>query len=343
MFATPVNPPMKVSHGMTGLAVAQILSAADAAGASGASAVGPATDAIRHETAAVIGAFIVVLAITLVYAGPLSPRAFRRAPRRQGELGLVDVAGAILIVVIGTLASGQLIRLARDLGWGPATEEGEQLIGMLGFEAAMAAAVVYVLVRAREAIRGGCAVFGCRCDRPLHLLRLGTLTALAAIPATMGMLALGAWFAVRILDVPTPAAGHSLLEIFSQSDSPGIRVGIALSAVLIAPIVEEFLFRGLLQTALQQSGFIQSRWRVILLTAALFSVVHAGGVIWQAMPGLFVLAIALGWLYERTGSLWPGIALHMTFNALNLLLSDLYHTQQKSAETVALLAAHLGG
>ena len=37
--------------------------------------------------------------------------------------------------------------------------------------------------------------------------------------------------------------------------------------------------------------------------------------------GLLVLGLVLGWMYERTGSLWPGIVLHTGFNALNIVLA----------------------
>ena len=55
-----------------------------------------------------------------------------------------------------------------------------------------------------------------------------------------------------------------------------------------------------------------------------FAMIHANfktGENWQVLPGLFVLALILGWLYERSGSLWPGIVVHIGFNALNVIMA----------------------
>jgi len=45
------------------------------------------------------------------------------------------------------------------------------------------------------------------------------------------------------------------------------------------------------------------------------------GQAWQVLPSLFVLAVVLGWLYERTGSLLPSVLVHMGFNAINIALA----------------------
>ncbi len=55
------------------------------------------------------------------------------------------------------------------------------------------------------------------------------------------------------------------------------------------------------------------RWAAIILCAILFAAIHAA---WTAPP-IFVLAIALGYAYERTGSLWTTIIMHALFNGLS--------------------------
>ena len=66
------------------------------------------------------------------------------------------------------------------------------------------------------------------------------------------------------------------------------------------------------------------RWGVVLVASFVFALIHANTATWenwQALPGLFVLGLVLGWLYERSGSLWPGIFLHMGFNSLNIAMA----------------------
>jgi membrane protease YdiL (CAAX protease family) len=54
-------------------------------------------------------------------------------------------------------------------------------------------------------------------------------------------------------------------------------------------------------------------WLAILLASMLFTAVHP---MWM-WPPLFVLAIGLGYAYERTGNLWTSIAMHCAFNSLS--------------------------
>ncbi len=85
----------------------------------------------------------------------------------------------------------------------------------------------------------------------------------------------------------------------------------ALIIVIVAPVVEELMFRGLGFTLLAPFG----QGAAILITAALFGVGH----------GLFGLALAataiglgLGYLRSRTASVYPGIAVHVAINALSV-------------------------
>ena len=101
----------------------------------------------------------------------------------------------------------------------------------------------------------------------------------------------------------------------STLQSP-LQLALALVSILIiAPILEEFLFRGALQNYLK-------RWfgtkAAILLAAACFAFFHfspsqgLGNL--SLIPSLLTFACFLGFVYERQGSLYASIALHMTFN-----------------------------
>ena len=103
------------------------------------------------------------------------------------------------------------------------------------------------------------------------------------------------------------------------SDARGANIALLISAVIVAPILEELIYRGLVQTALLELDANKHRWCVVLIASSWFTLIHQGAVTWQAMPALFVLSIFLGWLYERTKSLGPSIVLHMGFNAFNFL------------------------
>jgi membrane protease YdiL (CAAX protease family) len=91
--------------------------------------------------------------------------------------------------------------------------------------------------------------------------------------------------------------------------------------VIGAPIVEEIMYRMLLQTALIQA--CRNAWTGIALTSVLFALSHLGGgaVPWHATIPLFVLSVGLGVLQVRTGRVGPCIVVHMVFNAVNVGLT----------------------
>jgi membrane protease YdiL (CAAX protease family) len=57
-------------------------------------------------------------------------------------------------------------------------------------------------------------------------------------------------------------------------------------------------------------------WAAIVVTACLFASVHA---MWT-WPPIFILALCLGYAYERTGNLWVPILIHASFNAVSTLM-----------------------
>ena len=57
------------------------------------------------------------------------------------------------------------------------------------------------------------------------------------------------------------------------------------------------------------------RWAAVVVTSALFALVHAA---WSAPP-IFILSVGLGYAYERTGNLWVPITMHLLFNAIQTL------------------------
>ena len=85
-------------------------------------------------------------------------------------------------------------------------------------------------------------------------------------------------------------------------------------AVIIAPVAEEFIFRGMLYPFIKQLGWPKLAWAGVSL---LFAAIHADLAIF--VP-LFVLALILTWLYEKTDCLLAPILVHSLFNATNLVI-----------------------
>lgn len=104
------------------------------------------------------------------------------------------------------------------------------------------------------------------------------------------------------------------------SEAPLALVFALISVIFMAPFIEEFLFRGVLQTFLRKRAGSKA---AVLLSALLFALFHfsfsqgLGNV--TLIFSLFILGLFLGILYERQRSLWAPIGLHMTFNIISAL------------------------
>lgn len=88
----------------------------------------------------------------------------------------------------------------------------------------------------------------------------------------------------------------------------------ALFAVVAAPLLEEWLCRGVLWTAASR---VTTPRRTIVLTSMLFAVMHGlQGVLFLAFPHRFLGGLALGWLRMKSGSLVPCVIAHATCNLI---------------------------
>ena len=96
-----------------------------------------------------------------------------------------------------------------------------------------------------------------------------------------------------------------------------------VAAGVVAPVVEEIFFRGFLFGLLRRRHPL---WLAYIVSAVLFTVLHndPSHMNLAQMAGLSIgicmLAVMLAWVYQRTGSLYPGILAHAVNNATGLIL-----------------------
>lgn len=88
---------------------------------------------------------------------------------------------------------------------------------------------------------------------------------------------------------------------------------LAFFAVVLAPVAEEFIFRGVLFSFVKNLGYPKLAWIGVSL---LFALIHGDAGIFAP---LFFLALALTWLYEKTENLLASIITHALFNGVNLV------------------------
>jgi membrane protease YdiL (CAAX protease family) len=107
--------------------------------------------------------------------------------------------------------------------------------------------------------------------------------------------------------------------------SSNVRIVIALVAVLTAPLVEEWVYRGVLYSGLRRVAGV---WTSVLVVAVLFAGVHFlqywGA--WAGMISITVLSLTLTIIRAKTKSILPCIAVHIVFNTVSsmFILSQHY-------------------
>ena len=101
---------------------------------------------------------------------------------------------------------------------------------------------------------------------------------------------------------------ESFLELLNNMGANG--GWSVLMLAILAPVLEEVLFRGILLEAVREK---YSSGRAIVVSALMFGVIH---IIPQQVVNAFVIGLILGFIYVRTNSLWPVIIIHALNNAM---------------------------
>ena len=102
-----------------------------------------------------------------------------------------------------------------------------------------------------------------------------------------------------------------------------------LSITVMAPLVEELLFRGAIQGHLLQRGI--KPLPAILFSSAIFGLIHMNPI---QIPFAFAIGLIFGWLYYRTGSLVPGIIGHFINNSIATLQMAMMTEEELNTKTI---------
>lgn len=150
--------------------------------------------------------------------------------------------------------------------------------------------------------------------------RGGAVGAVAGRAAGSALLVVGLLVATRVFATAwgaaaqaagwdPPARGIAELTAVFGAGGAGLALSV-LMVVIVGPLTEELLFRGVLLGA---AGARWGMWPAVLMSSAVFALYHVTP--WLFVPTL-ILGIALGWLAWTRRSLWPAIVLHMLYNGV---------------------------
>lgn len=147
--------------------------------------------------------------------------------------------------------------------------------------------------------------------RPRRSIALGLLAGLGAVPIGWGLQA-ASGLLLKHFDISLPE--QEAVQLLKSSHGILPRAIMGFAAILVAPIAEEILFRGLLYPAIKHAGFPRA---ALWISALLFAAIHVN---LATFVPLAALAIGLTWLYEKTDNLLTPIAAHSLFNAANFVM-----------------------
>jgi len=226
--------------------------------------------------------------------------ADQRPTPRRFWLALVLILGLPSAMMVGSYAALQALLGGRSLGASLVSlsvGSGALLLGALGWRSRFSAEGAFGSEEGNlpflPAVLQGAGYM------MAGLLRVGILLSAATV----------------VLGLPKMDPGRDLREVVHQGMGPmGIAL-LVLAAVILAPIGEETLFRGIL---LPYLGRFMKTEGAVWISAILFGVAHLRYGIY--LVTIIVYGVVLGWARVATGNVRASIALHMLINGTATLV-----------------------
>ena len=106
---------------------------------------------------------------------------------------------------------------------------------------------------------------------------------------------------------------QEIVQTLMTNDDISLKIAIAFSAIIFAPLIEEVIFRGYLYPVIKR--FSHPIFSCVI-TSLLFAVIHSN---LEGLMPLFLLAIVLTIFYEISKSIWVPILMHACFNGVNTI------------------------
>ena len=218
-----------------------------------------------------------------------------------------------ILVFLGWMAGmGLLPQVALEVV-GKMEQWRELFLGNIMYSVASVIVVAIVGAIAKLDFARGLKGLGLRVRTVPRDLAFAFFTLLAVQPLVLAMMSLTILVARALFGKDFTVPQHEALKLITESPALPLQILLVVVAVVVAPVVEEMLFRGLVQTTIR--SYVQRPWPAIVLTSLLFASIHVNGTHW---PSLFVLALGLGYSYEKSGSLLRPIFMHAMFNGFTV-------------------------
>jgi membrane protease YdiL (CAAX protease family) len=222
----------------------------------------------------------------------------------------IEAVARLFLGVIATLCLGVLVAgllESKSLGLAPEHRDFLQIIVLVAFF--QGAALIWIAVLLRQSNLSWREAFGLRPPSRAKAVASGLAVGILILPV-MWLLQMISQMVMEWLQFK-PVAQAAVEELQNTALSAPEKILFAVFTILLAPVAEEALFRGVLYPTIKQTG--HPRW-ALWGTSVAFGIMHFNG---AAFVPLVFLAVVLTFLYESSGSLLTPIATHSIFNAAN--------------------------
>jgi membrane protease YdiL (CAAX protease family) len=219
---------------------------------------------------------------------------------------LLLCAGLMVCLFAGTFAATGLKAAFPEL-----TAGQQRFVGFLVSVASFQIAGLFLVHRFLKAHELGWGEFLGLTDGDLkRTFQLAIAVAIVALPIALGLNELSR---VVITQALGQADMQPTMQALEATQGPWQRAVFAFTAIILAPLIEEILFRGILYRTGQQAGFPRL---ALYGSSMVFAAIH--GSLMTFVP-LTVLALIFARLYDHTNRLIAPIVAHSLFNAVNFV------------------------
>lgn len=185
----------------------------------------------------------------------------------------------------------------------------QMVVAALSFQGA---ALIFIMLFLREHETSWKEAFGLGHQWPQAIM-LGIILAGIFLPLGWGLQWLSAKVLMHLPRLHLKPEEQQAVQTLQLASAWQPRLALGMITIVLAPVAEEILFRGILYPWIKQAGFPRlAFWG----SAFLFAAVHANLV---SFVPLAVLALALTLLYEKTDNLLAPITAHAMFNGMNFV------------------------
>jgi membrane protease YdiL (CAAX protease family) len=191
------------------------------------------------------------------------------------------------------------------------------LIATLSFQGAAIILIAWLLLQYQVSWREAFGFF----NHWHQAVIFGLLVACIFLPVASLLQTLSAQAMTHLPFFPIKPEEQPAIQTLRIATSWFDRLALGIVTILLAPVAEEMLFRGVLYPWIKQAGFPRlALWG----TSMAFAAIHGKLVVF--LP-LMVLALLLTALYEKTNNLLAPITAHASFNAVNFAMLYLMEKQ----------------